>query len=108
MPVAPFWPGDKAQHRAFREVAGNLRVTLTQFEELEAFARFVARLDDVTRARLSRGAAVRAALRQPERDPPPALSAALLRSHIFASVFRALAEAMVTENAAQDLIPRAR
>ncbi|WP_245629197.1 F0F1 ATP synthase subunit alpha [Celeribacter indicus] len=61
--------GGKAQSRAFREVAGNLRVTLSQFEELEDFARFGTRLDDQTRARLKRGAAVRAALRQPERDP---------------------------------------
>ncbi|MFP7571390.1 F0F1 ATP synthase subunit alpha [Marivita sp. S2033] len=64
--------GGKAQSRAFREVAGNLRVTLSQFEELEEFARFGTRLDDTTRARLARGAAVRAALRQPERDPIPA------------------------------------
>ena len=61
--------GGKAQARAFREVAGNLRVTLSQFEELEEVARFGTRLDDATRARLARGAAVRAALRQPERDP---------------------------------------
>lgn len=61
--------GGKAQLRAFRDVAGNLRVTLSQFEELEDFARFGTRLDDATRARLARGAAVRAALRQPERDP---------------------------------------
>ena len=33
--------------------------------------------------------------------PPPALLAALLRSHIFAGVFQASAEAMVTENAAR-------
>ncbi|ASK18071.1 F0F1 ATP synthase subunit gamma [Halomonas sp. N3-2A] len=33
--------------------------------------------------------------------PPPELFAALLRSHIFASVFHASAEAMVTENAAR-------
>ena len=33
--------------------------------------------------------------------PTPVLFAALLRSHIFASVFRASAEAMVTENAAR-------
>ncbi|MCA8869773.1 MAG: F0F1 ATP synthase subunit alpha [Rhodobacteraceae bacterium] len=64
--------GGKAQARAFREVAGNLRVTLSQFEELEEFARFGTRLDDSTRARLARGAAVRAALRQSERDPMPA------------------------------------
>lgn len=64
--------GGKAQAWAFREVAGNLRVTLSQFEELEEFARFGTRLDDATRARLARGSAVRAALRQPERDPMPA------------------------------------
>ena len=63
--------GGKAQRRAFREVAGNLRVTLSQFEELEEFARFGTRLDDATKDRLARGAALRAALRQPERDPIP-------------------------------------
>ncbi|MCG3268548.1 F0F1 ATP synthase subunit alpha [Yoonia sp. I 8.24] len=61
--------GGKAQSKAFRSVAGNLRVTLSQFEELEDFARFGTRLDDATRARLQRGAAVRASLRQSERDP---------------------------------------
>ncbi len=63
--------GGKAQMRAFREVAGNLRVTLSQFEELEEFARFGTRLDAATKLRLARGTAVRAALRQPERDPIP-------------------------------------
>ena len=65
--------GGKAQTKAFRSVAGNLRVTLSQFEELEDFARFGTRLDDATRSRLTRGAAVRAALRQAERDPMPAI-----------------------------------
>lgn len=65
--------GGKAQSKAFRSVAGNLRVTLSQFEELEDFARFGTRLDDATRSRLTRGAAVRAALRQAERDPMPAV-----------------------------------
>lgn len=65
--------GGKAQSRALREVAGNLRITLSQFEELEDFARFGTRLDDATRARLTRGAAVRASLRQAERDPMPAV-----------------------------------
>jgi F-type H+-transporting ATPase subunit alpha len=65
--------GGKAQSKAFRSVAGNLRVTLAQFEELEDFARFGTRLDDMTRQRLTRGAAVRAALRQAERDPMAAV-----------------------------------
>ena len=65
--------GSKAQNRSLRSVSGNLRVTLSQFEELEDFARFGTRLDDATRARLARGNAVRTALRQAERDPMPAL-----------------------------------
>lgn len=65
--------GGKAQGRALREVAGNLRVTLSQFEELEEFSRFGTRLDDTTRERLARGAAVRRALHQDERDPMPAV-----------------------------------
>jgi F-type H+-transporting ATPase subunit alpha len=65
--------GGKAQTKAFRSVAGNLRVTLSQFEELEGFARFGTRLDDATRSRLIRGTAVRAALRQAERDPMPTI-----------------------------------
>jgi F-type H+-transporting ATPase subunit alpha len=65
--------GGKAQSKAFRSVASNLRVTLSQFEELEDFARFGTRLDDATRARLTRGAAVRASLRQAERDPISAI-----------------------------------
>ncbi len=65
--------GGKAQGKALRGVAGSLRVTLSQFEELEEFARFGTRLDEGARARLARGAAVRAALRQRERDPMSAL-----------------------------------
>ncbi|MFO8141889.1 MAG: F0F1 ATP synthase subunit alpha [Marinobacter sp.] len=84
--------GGKAQHRAFRDVAGNLRVTLSQFEELEDFARFGTRLDDNTRARLKRGAAVRAALRQPERDPVPAVEQLLILMAAMEGLFDDLSE----------------
>ncbi|MGM0986436.1 MAG: F0F1 ATP synthase subunit alpha [Pseudomonadota bacterium] len=87
--------GGKAQHRAFRDVAGNLRVTLSQFEELEDFARFGTRLDDATRARLSRGAAVRAALRQPERDPVPAVEQLLVLLAAMDGMFDGLSETEV-------------
>ncbi|UTD55454.1 F0F1 ATP synthase subunit alpha [Halomonas sp. MS1] len=87
--------GGKAQHRAFREVAGNLRVTLSQFEELEDFARFGTRLDDATRARLVRGAAVRAALRQPERDPIPAVEQLMVLLAAIDGMFDGLSEAEV-------------
>ncbi|MEQ6916271.1 F0F1 ATP synthase subunit alpha [Halomonas aquatica] len=87
--------GGKAQHRAFRDVAGNLRVTLSQFEELEDFARFGTRLDDATRARLTRGAAVRAALRQPERDPVPAVEQLLVLLAAMNGIFDGLSETEV-------------
>ncbi|WP_303288008.1 F0F1 ATP synthase subunit alpha [Marinobacter sp. SS8-8] len=89
--------GGKAQHRAFRDVAGNLRVTLSQFEELEDFARFGTRLDDNTRARLSRGAAVRAALRQPEQDPVPAAEQLLVLMAAMEGLLDGLPEAAIAE-----------
>ena len=89
--------GGKAQHRAFREVAGNLRVTLSQFEELEDFARFGTRLDDNTRARLTRGAAVRTALRQPERDPMPAVEQLLVLIAALEGLLDGLSENEVAE-----------
>ena len=85
--------GGKAQSAAFRDVAGNLRMTLSQFEELEEFARFGTRLDDATRARLTRGASVRAALRQPERDPVAAVEQLAVLIAAMEGVFDGLAEA---------------
>ena len=61
--------GGKAQAAAFRSVAGDLRIVMSQYEELEAFARFGTRLDEETRKRLDRGRAVRAILQQTERQP---------------------------------------
>ncbi len=88
--------GGKAQSRALREVAGNLRVMLSQFEELEDFARFGTRLDDVTRARLSRGVAVRAALRQSERDPMPVIEQLLVLLAAMEGLFDGLSEEQVS------------
>jgi len=44
--------GGKAQHAAYRGVAGDLKLAYSQFEELEAFTRFGARLEE-TPSRLS-------------------------------------------------------
>jgi F-type H+-transporting ATPase subunit alpha len=60
--------GGKAQLPAFRAVAGNLRLSYSQFEELESFARFGTQLDEETRAKLTRGQRVRAVLTQKEHD----------------------------------------
>ena len=41
--------GGKAQLPAYRAVAGDLRISYSQFEELETFSRFGTRLDEATR-----------------------------------------------------------
>jgi F-type H+/Na+-transporting ATPase subunit alpha len=61
--------GGKAQLPAYRALAGELRLAYTQFEELEAFSRFGARLDDDTIQVLERGRRVRETLRQPQFAP---------------------------------------
>lgn len=60
--------GGKAQLAAFRAVAGDLRLSYTQFEELETFARFGTRLDDTTRQAIERGRRVREVLKQSETE----------------------------------------
>lgn len=89
--------GGKAQGPALRAVAGNLRVTLSQFEELEDFARFGTRLDDATKARLTRGAAVRNALRQAERDPWSVLEQLAVLISAMAGVFDELDETAASQ-----------
>jgi F-type H+-transporting ATPase subunit alpha len=60
--------GGRAQLSAYRAVAGDLRLSYAQFEELETFARFGTRLDEDTRRRLNRGRRVREILKQSEHD----------------------------------------
>ena len=61
--------GGKAQRAAYRAVAGDLKLAYAQFEELETFARFGARLDDDTRKIIDHGRRIRACLKQPEFSP---------------------------------------
>jgi F-type H+-transporting ATPase subunit alpha len=63
--------GGKAQRAAYRAVAGDLKLAYSQFEELETFARFGARLDDDNRRVLEHGLRIRACLKQPEFSPVP-------------------------------------
>ncbi|MGR9092665.1 MAG: alternate F1F0 ATPase, F1 subunit alpha, partial [Gammaproteobacteria bacterium] len=60
--------GGKAQLAAFRSVAGALRLSYSQFEELETFARFGTRLDEDTRRAIERGRRVREVLKQDETE----------------------------------------
>lgn len=61
--------GGKTQLPAYREVAGDLRLSYSQFQELEAFSRFGTRLEEETRKRLERGRRVREALKQDRYEP---------------------------------------
>ncbi len=61
--------GGKAQRAAYRAVAGDLKLAYAQFEELETFSRFGARLDEDTRKIIEHGRRIRDCLKQPEFAP---------------------------------------
>jgi len=61
--------GGKAQRAAYRAVAGDLKLAYAQFEELETFSRFGARLDENTRKIIEHGRRIRACLKQHELVP---------------------------------------
>jgi F-type H+/Na+-transporting ATPase subunit alpha len=61
--------GGNAQRRAMRQVAGRLRLDLSQYRELEAFAQFGSELDQATQQALARGERMVATLNQPQYQP---------------------------------------
>ena len=63
--------GGNAQVTPMRKVAGRLRLDLSQYRELEAFAQFGSELDMDTQRTLARGERLVATLNQSERHPMP-------------------------------------
>jgi F-type H+/Na+-transporting ATPase subunit alpha len=63
--------GGHAQVKAMKKVAGSLRLDLSQFRELEAFAKFGSELDAETLKTLARGERLVATLNQPQYEPWP-------------------------------------
>jgi F-type H+/Na+-transporting ATPase subunit alpha len=63
--------GGNAQIKAMKKVAGTLRLSLSQFRDLEAFAAFASDLDTASRAQLDRGARLVELLKQPQYSPFP-------------------------------------
>jgi len=62
--------GGAAQTRAMKKVAGTLRIDLSQYRELQAFAQFGTEdLDAATRRQLNRGARLTELLKQPQFQP---------------------------------------
>ena len=63
--------GGAAQIKAMKTVAGQLKLSLSQYRDLEAFAAFASDLDAASRAQLDRGAHLVELLKQPQYDPFP-------------------------------------
>ena len=64
--------GGSAQIKAMKSVAGTLRIDLSQYRELEAFAKFGSDLDASTQRQLNRGERMVEILKQDEFSPLPA------------------------------------
>lgn len=60
-----------------RQIAGTLRIDLSQYRELAAFAQFGADLDRSTRARLARGERIYEVLKQEQYKPMPVVEQAI-------------------------------
>ena len=63
--------GGAAQIKAMKEVAGSLRLDLSQYRELESFAAFASDLDDTSKKQLERGERLVELLKQPQQQPMP-------------------------------------
>jgi F-type H+-transporting ATPase subunit alpha len=79
--------GSAAQVKAVKKVAGQLRLDLAQFRELEAFAQFATDLDEATRKQLERGKRAVEILKQGQYQPlsvaaQVAILYALTRGHL--------------------------
>src|ERR1041385_6967429 len=61
--------GGNAQIKAMKDVAGSLRLDLSQYRELEAFAAFGSDLDPTSKAQLERGSRLVELLKQPQYSP---------------------------------------
>jgi F-type H+-transporting ATPase subunit alpha len=61
--------GGDAQTKAMKKVAGKLRLDLSQYRDLEAFAQFGSELDPDTQKQLARGERLVEMLKQKERQP---------------------------------------
>jgi len=63
--------GGAAQIKATKQVAGNLRLDLASYRELQAFAQFASDLDEHSRKQLERGERMVETLKQPPYAPIP-------------------------------------
>src|SRR5947199_121617 len=67
--ISGYRVGGNAQTKAMKKVAGKLRLDLSQYRDLEAFAQFGSELDAETQKALTRGERLVELLKQKEREP---------------------------------------
>jgi F-type H+-transporting ATPase subunit alpha len=79
--------GGKAQLAGYRAVAGDLKLAYAQFEELESFARFGARMDGETRTTIEHGKRIRECLKQSEFAPLSVQEQIVVLTALTAKVF---------------------
>jgi F-type H+-transporting ATPase subunit alpha len=70
--------GGNAQIKPMKKVAGRLKIELSQYRDLEAFAQFGSDLDADTQRTLARGERLVRTLNQNERDPIPVAEQAVI------------------------------
>lgn len=63
--------GGNAQIKAMKKVSGTLKLSYSQYRELESFAQFGSDLDDDTKKRLAQGERIVEVLKQPGNSPIP-------------------------------------
>ena len=86
--------GGEAQIKAMSQIAGPLRLELSQYRELEAFAEFSADLDDESKAQLARGDRLMETLKQNQYQPMPVEEQIVA---IYAAVENHLADVAVSD-----------
>ena len=89
--------GGKVQLPAYRAVAGDLKLAYAQFEELETFSRFGARLDEDTRKSIRHGRRIRACLKQPEFAPVSVASQIAVLLALTAGLFDQVSLSQMTD-----------
>jgi len=72
--------GGDAQTKAVKQVAGGLRMNMSAFRDLAAFAQFGSDLDKATQSQLNRGQHLQEILKQPQYEPVP-------MDHLVISIF---------------------
>lgn len=63
--------GSTAQTAAMKQVASRLKLDLSQFRDLQAFAQFASDLDKATKSTIDRGLRLNEILKQPQYSPVP-------------------------------------